>query len=203
MIAYPEARSFACPGLRESKPEVGWQRSLEELTGGGLTSAEPPAEWGGAIELCWIRDKVPLPFGAPFFNEVVFCHTPSRTLIVTDLWWNYPATPDVPLSSRLWKAGMDVIYRPVYNRFMRTPSWHPPGLEPRARLRSERRRGRRHLPPYCGALSRRSASPRAPGSAQSYETILGWDFDYIAPCHGEPVAEDGKRVLAAHLALDS
>ena len=57
---------------------------------GGLTSTAPPAEWGGAIELCWVRDKVPLTGmvdgGIPFFNEVVFCHKPSRTLIVTDLW---------------------------------------------------------------------------------------------------------------------
>ena len=173
MVEYPEAASYACPGLRERKPGVGWQRSLEELLdgAGGLTSAAPPPEWGGVLDLCWIRDKLPLPLTqAPFFNEVVFCHRPSGTLIVTDLWWNYPAsgadtsppTAEVPLASRLWKLGMDVIYRPVYNRFMRSES--------------------------C---------------AQSYGTILGWDFEYIAPCHGEPVAVGGKRVLSTHLALDS
>lgn len=167
-VEYPEAASYACPGLREKKPEVGWQRSLEELTAGGLTSTTAPAEWGGVIELCWIKDRVPVPFGPPFFNEVVFCHTPSRTLIVTDLWWNYPDTAakgagfEVPLSSRLWKVGMDVIYRPVYNNFMRTET--------------------------C---------------ASSYETILDWDWDYIAPCHGEPVSADAKRVLSDHLSLSA
>ena len=72
------------------------------------------AEWGGAIDLCWVRDKIPLTPGIAFFNEVCFCHRPSRTLIVTDLWWNYPSSGDdvtppvreVPLSSRLWKVGM-------------------------------------------------------------------------------------------------
>ena len=76
--------------------------------------------------------------------------------------WNYPDGADVPLSSRLWKAGMDRIYRPVYNNLMRQSS--------------------------C---------------AQSYETILRWDFEYIAPCHGEPVSEGGRRVLAEHLELDA
>ena len=29
----------------------------------------------------------------PFFNEVVFCHKPSRTLIVSDLWCNSMSKP--------------------------------------------------------------------------------------------------------------
>ncbi|KOO22351.1 hypothetical protein Ctob_007682 [Chrysochromulina tobinii] len=162
--------SWACPSLREKKPEVGWRSSLDELldASNGLTSVSPPSAWGGVLQLCWIKDKVPLSLGVPFFNEVVFCHTPSRTLIVTDLWWNYPGSredvegraADVPLSTRLWKGGMDKIYRPVYNTLMRTPT--------------------------C---------------AQSYETILAWTWNYIAPCHGEPVATDGKRVLREHLGL--
>jgi len=133
LLAYPRATGFACPGLRERKPEVGWSRSLQELLDAAGTSATaPPAEWGGAIDLCWFRDRIPLdPLARPFFNEVVFCHRPSRTLIVTDLWWNYPASrddveagaADVPLSSRLWKLGMDRIYRPVYNRLMHAEDW--------------------------------------------------------------------------------
>ena len=170
IIEYPLAMSWACPSLREKKPEVGWRSSLDELldASNGLTSVSPPSAWGGVLQLCWIKDKVPLSLGVPFFNEVVFCHTPSQTLIVTDLWWNYPGSredvegraADVPLSTRLWKGGMDKIYRPVYNTLMRTPT--------------------------C---------------AQSYDTILSWVWDYIAPCHGEPVATDGKRVLREHLSL--
>ena len=81
--------------------------------------------------------------------------------------WNYPAqgsdttppVPEVPLSSRLWKAGMDLIYRPVYNRFM----------------------------------------DKDGSRGDSYGTILSWEWDYIAPCHGEPIAQDAKAVLRAHL----
>lgn len=66
----------------------------------------------------------------------------------------------MPLSSRLWKGGMDIIYRPVYNALMRTPTCE-----------------------------------------DSYETILSWNFEYLAPCHGEPVSEGGKSILRKHLAL--
>jgi hypothetical protein len=169
---YPEATGYACPGLRESKPDVGWQRSISSLLDApsGLTSASAPAEWGNAIELCWLEDKVPLTRRRPFFNEVVFFHRPSRSLMVSDLWWNYPADADadadadfqVPRSTRLWKWGMDVIYKPVYNRLMRTDSWE-----------------------------------------ESYRVIDGWDFESILPCHGEPVAQDAKKVLARHLAMAS
>jgi len=166
ICGYPGATGWACPGLRERKPEVGWQRSLAELLDApnGLTSRVPPAEWEGEIDLCWLQDQVPL-LGKPFFNEVVFCHRPSRTLIVTDLWWNYPSSADLPpgvppptKATKLWKAGMDLIYRPVYNGLMRTSTW-----------------------------------------GDSIRTVLGWDFDYVAPCHGEPVAEKGKQVLREHL----
>jgi len=164
ILAYPSAKAYACPGLRDKKPEVGWGESLDALLDApnGLTAAAPPAEWEGVIDLCWVRDKVPLTPGIPFFNEVVFLHRPSRTLIVTDLWWNYPAGENVPTSSRVWKWAMDTIYRPVYNRLMRTPT--------------------------C---------------PDSYRAILDWDFQSIAPCHGEPVAEGGRKILAEHLALEA
>ena len=42
---------------------------------------------------------------------------------------------------------------------------------------------------------------RAPGWDESYRTIMSWDFDYLAPCHGEPVAAGGKEVLRTHLAM--
>ena len=170
LLAFPEAVGYACPGLREKQQGGGWERSLEELMDapGGVTSGAPPAEWAGAIELCWFRDRIPLdPLQRPFFNEVVFCHTPSRTLIVSDLWWNYPGgrgdveggAADVPLSSRLWKVGMDRVYRPVYNRLMRPEGWRA-----------------------------------------SYDAMMRWDFEAIAPAHGEPIGAGGKAVMASHLA---
>jgi len=38
-----------------------------------------------------------------------------------------------------------------------------------------------------------------PSWDESIALIMGWDWDYIAPCHGEPVASDAKQVLRKHL----
>jgi hypothetical protein len=75
--------------------------------------------------------------GKPFFNEVIYYHSPSKTLILTDLFWNYPANvipnsqygqddswelapvvDEIPLGSRLWKLGMDRVFHPFYSNFM-------------------------------------------------------------------------------------
>ena len=92
----------------------------------------------------------------PFFNEVIFYHKPSKSLITTDLYWNYPSSSvtndnlidslsnnhdddddntdtnsdygvwelapkvdnDIPIGTKLWKFGMDIIYRPFYVNLM-------------------------------------------------------------------------------------
>lgn len=55
--------------------------------------------------------------GKPFFNEVVFCHEPSRTFITADFFWNYPSD-GTTLFTRVWKGGMDSIYSPFYFNIM-------------------------------------------------------------------------------------
>jgi len=133
----------------ERKPEIGYDCEVAEGA---------PEAWGGEFELCWIeeeRSPFKLLGDRPFFSEVVFCHRPSRVLLVTDLWWNYPA--DAPAA---WKFGMDRIYRPVYNGLMKQPGWE----------------------------------------AKIAPIFDQWDWDFLAPCHGEPVqGPDVKRILAEHL----
>jgi hypothetical protein len=98
---YPHAKVWGCPGLCEKMPNVRWTGELMEGT-------RPPrfhhgdegnAPLVGYIDGMWNWDEVqPMhinteknPFtGRPFFNEVVFYHAVSKTLIVTDLYWNYP-----------------------------------------------------------------------------------------------------------------
>ena len=147
--AYPEATSYACPGLMERKPEIGYDCEV------GTDGA--PEAWAGEFDLCWIeeeRSPFKLLGDRPFFSEVVFVHKPSRVLLVTDLWWNYPA--DAPAA---WKFGMDRIYRPVYNGLMKQKGWEA-----------------------------------------TVAQIFAWDWDFLAPCHGEPVqGPNVKRALAEHL----
>mmetsp|Transcript_22568 Transcript_22568/g.29297 ORF Transcript_22568/g.29297 Transcript_22568/m.29297 type:complete len:295 (-) Transcript_22568:233-1117(-) len=112
--AYPEATSYACPGLQELKPDINFDTSV-----GDQKNSNP---WGDEIEALWI-DCEQNPFnGKPFFNEVVFFHRPSKSLLVTDLYWNYPGGDDIPVGTKLWKFGMDCIYLPFYNFFMITDS---------------------------------------------------------------------------------
>lgn len=147
--AYPDATSYACPGLRERRPSVGWTRTV------GLPGELHP------LEACWVSaEHVPVVGSAPFFSEVVFFHRPSRVLFVSDLWWNYPSGPDVPAGTRRWKWAMDKVYRPFYNRAMR--------IQPQF-------------------------------DDEVWATISQWDFEIIAPCHGEPIGADAKRTLAEHL----
>ena len=125
LARYPDAVGFACPGLRERKPEVGWSATL----GGARGLRAPPASWEGAVDFVHVEDRWPLGVRpGSFFDEVVFCHAPSRTLFCADLWWDYPSgaaagggdAPAPSTATRLWKFGMDFVYRPVYNRLMTT-----------------------------------------------------------------------------------
>lgn len=108
--AYPNATLYGCPGLIEKEKGIRYGKEV----GQGNTA---PAAWGGDIELCWFDCETNPFLGGAFFNEVVFLHAPSRTLIVTDLYWNYPAN-DVPAGTWLWKQGMDKVYLPFYKTFM-------------------------------------------------------------------------------------
>ena len=112
LSAYPEARGYGCPELRAAMPQLGLHADArDERTGA------PPPEWGDSeFELVWL-DAERNPFtGKPFFNELLFLHRGSRTAMVTDFWWNYPS--GLPLGSRAWKFGMDVVYGPFYDAFM-------------------------------------------------------------------------------------
>lgn len=95
---YPDAKMWACPGLTSKEPDIRW-------TGEVPHGARPPgfSNEGSGIsnthdEMWDWKELQPLhidteanPFtGRPFFNEVVYYHAPSKTLLTTDLYWNYP-----------------------------------------------------------------------------------------------------------------
>ena len=60
---YPEARAYACPGLKEKQPSVFG--SAVELRGSAA-----PAEWQGEVEPLWLSYEANPFTGKPFFNEV-------------------------------------------------------------------------------------------------------------------------------------
>lgn len=73
--AYPQAQTWAAPGLRRKCPHLRFDADLEDGA---------PAEWGDEIESLVFRNS-------HLVNEVVFHHRPSRTLILTDLIENFDA----------------------------------------------------------------------------------------------------------------
>jgi hypothetical protein len=107
---FPAAISYACPGLRNQKPEVGFTNEIGE--------GAPAAQWPAELDLVWLDCEVNPATGKPFFNEVNFFHSPTGTLITTDFYWNYPEGDNIPLGTRLWKFGMDRVYLPFYRNFM-------------------------------------------------------------------------------------
>lgn len=155
---YPNAYIWACPGLSMRHSAVRWSGEIPEgirpahfqtFTSQPLSTQIPDGFWDTeeiqAIHLNFEAN----PFTSrPFFNEVIFYHAPSKSLLVTDFFWNYPGPDgipnssyqgyvskennldygewelapraDMPWKSLLWKFGMDQVYRPFYNNFMIT-----------------------------------------------------------------------------------
>lgn len=91
ITAYPAARIYAAPGLAEKRRDLSFH---------GILSDDAPVEWRGEIEQHVFR-------GAPLMNEVVFFHSATRTLLLTDLAFNVPADPVAGTRARLfyWLVG--------------------------------------------------------------------------------------------------
>lgn len=188
------AALWTCPGL-------DWPDQQQVFPGRAGGEAAPPADgalydaaqakaavaaWGGDVEalLCdWERN----PFtGGPFFDEVLFFHKTSRSLFVTDLWWNYPR--DLAGGSRAWAFGMDKVYRPFHNRLMITS-------KDRARqaLRAIDAWAPVRIVPCHGDVV-----DTGPGRASAAD-VLGahWACLFLAPRRAQRTAAAGGAALAA------
>jgi hypothetical protein len=67
--AYPQAQLYGAPGLREKRPTLPLREELGD---------QAPAAWAEQLDQLVFR-------AMPIFNEVIFFHRASRSLIVTDL----------------------------------------------------------------------------------------------------------------------
>jgi hypothetical protein len=198
--AFSGAEMWGCPGLAERMPTVDWKGEIPQ-------HCRPPGYYGGGEAaknqendallslIPWDTNVLqPLhvdvevnPFtGKPFFNEVVYFHHPSKTLITTDLYWNYPRdgvpnsqfgrndawelapqVPAVPWGSRMWKFGMDQLFKPFYSGLMVTN-------------KEEYKKMIRHI-------------------------VNQWDPQCVIPAHGDILrgTELVRSVLKEHFGLDA
>jgi hypothetical protein len=81
---YPAAKLYGPPGLvgdiEDFRARGGARRDLKL---DAVLGDEPQAQWAGDVDQHLFK-------GAPWLNEVVFFHQPSRTAIFTDLVFNVP-----------------------------------------------------------------------------------------------------------------
>ena len=84
--AYPDAKLYGAPGLAEKRSDLKFD---------GVLSDDAPAAWTNEIEQHLFR-------GAPYLNEVLFFHKPTRTLISTDLVFNMKAEANRPIGIQLF-----------------------------------------------------------------------------------------------------
>jgi hypothetical protein len=89
--AYPEARLYGVPGVMEKARPLGEAEELRDT---------PPAAWAGEMDQTLVR-------GSAIYDEAVFCHYPSRTLVLTDLCFNIPESAN--WSTRLWAQALGVL----------------------------------------------------------------------------------------------
>lgn len=77
---YPAARLWIAPGLETKRPDLRHEAILGD---------DAPVEWRDEVEQVFVA-------GRPFENEVVFFHRESRTLIVSDLAFNFGPSAAAP-----------------------------------------------------------------------------------------------------------
>ena len=79
---YPEANVWGVPGLPEKRPDLTFDRLFET-----------PDNFEHTLDYCPFEGfKSILPRGIKPVHETVFCHRPSRTLIITDIAFNFDQT---------------------------------------------------------------------------------------------------------------
>lgn len=100
--AYPGARFHGARGFSRVRPDLKFTDTLGD--------AADPA-WASVMDQHLLR-------GMPRVNEVVFCHRPSRTLIVTDLIFNLG--PDMPWLSRVLLRINDCYCKAATSRLLRS-----------------------------------------------------------------------------------
>ena len=228
--AYPNAYMIACPGMMEREPDVNWTNEIPygyrpssffngdtddtNTVGGGGDDDEAMMEgmWDYDIIQPLHIDLELNPFtNKPFFNEVVFYHTPTKTLLTTDIYWNYPNSDGVtnsnyksyessnvntsfdwelapnvdkiPFGTKLWKIGMDKVYRPFYLNLM----------IPRDKKEE-----------FEKVASFISGIDYGDSSMENGLCTSSWDIETIIPCHGDITrgSEFVRQVLRTHFKLD-
>jgi hypothetical protein len=224
--AYPDARMWGCPGLAEREPAIKFTDELPF----GVRPPSFPSMSGGS------QHKLPLPItgmwntddkiqalhfdcelnpltGKPFFNEVVFYHAPSKSLMMTDTYWNYPQRKGIPNSQyeRLKQklvANIDDVN--MNDGKQQDPDFGPWELAPVIQVPWKSLLWKFGMDkvyrPFYMNLMVGSEQQRQ----QKYESIVKfilqkWDVETLIPAHGDIVRGKSliQQVLQDHFGVDT
>jgi hypothetical protein len=100
LARFPEAKLFGAPGLAQKRADLPFAGALGE---------------GSSVPWVATIDQIVLE-GAPKLNEVVFFHRASRSLLVTDLFFNM-------MEPETWATGMVLRMMGTYKRFGPSRAW--------------------------------------------------------------------------------
>lgn len=100
LARFPDARLFGAPGLAQKRADLPFAGALGE---------------GSSVPWVATIDQIVLE-GAPRLNEVVFFHRASRSLLVTDLFFNM-------MEPETWATGMVLRMMGTYKRFGPSRAW--------------------------------------------------------------------------------
>ena len=104
--AFPDAKTFICPGVERKRPEMRYDRLLDDTA---------PETWAGTLDQVLVS-------GHSFIREVVFFHRATGTLILVDLVEYFTdATPHANWQLRLW---WKLVFR----------TWNRPTIAPEYRF---------------------------------------------------------------------
>lgn len=184
---YPEAFMYACPGLPDRMKNVKWKFEL--------SSQAPNSLLENGIESVYFDCEINPFTGKPFFNEVVFYHKKSRTLMMSDVFWNYPSTslPNyIDVDDRRHETGYQHFCPKVSTS--RLPEERLPAVPvPLGTSLWKAGMDRVYWPFYKRFMV---GSTRRPRYLRAVEKLLEWSVEVVAPCHGDVIK---GRQLCAHV----
>ena len=110
---YKDANIWGCPGIMEKEPLVRWTGEIPagcrppgyEFNEESTKGKDNMWDWNELQPIHIDCERLPI-LRTPFFSEVVFYHVPSKSLLVTDSYWNYPRLDGITNANYADKAAL-------------------------------------------------------------------------------------------------
>ena len=187
---YPNASMYACPGLPKKMKALAWKFELSHQL--------PTTLSGNGLDCVYFDCEINPFTGQPFFNEVVFYHKSSKTLMITDIFWNYPKDKFPNYSDSYEGTGFQHICSKVSTPIL------PEGKLPFVSVPWGTKIWKFGMDMVYWPFYQRFMVGRSGERRQRYDAsvvkVLSWDIEVICPCHGDIIKgkDTCMSVLKAH-----